>query len=74
MIFSQEFNESVVKEGDSMKQIFCAHCNKRIRTLRSSKSRSSPIIKSYALSFCSLSCRSKYYDELSNVDKNKVKE
>ena len=52
-----------------MKQIFCVYCNKQVFTPRYSKSRSSTIFKSYDLSFCSLSCRSKYYDEQSNAKK-----
>jgi len=57
-----------------LNQIFCTYCNKRIFALHPSKSKPSSVIKSYNLSFCSLSCRSKYFNELSNSDKNKVKE
>ncbi len=50
-------------------EIFCAYCNKRIGTKRPGKSKSSSEIKSLNLRFCSLSCRSRYFNEQSTVDK-----
>jgi hypothetical protein len=51
-----------------MKKVFCAYCNKPILLPHPRKSSSSATIKSYGLNFCSLSCRSKYFDEQSSTN------